>query len=220
MPKKSSTWEVTIHEDEGDLLEVHLKGPSRKVNDLMMLEVLLRGLRSWDSDVNFKDGTAPKTITKKWFLPLSKVKAKLNPLRGSKKAKAKSRSIKKQEEQDFEHAIRLYKEFNGVDPTELVHETIWLPDDSGGPNSMLVALGEGTCPFVGYTSGKTNKNGELDTYIHHFGEDEDGNITLERPRIYITVPPPGYKPIIIIHGGVWGVEDRTADGKTHKWLVK
>lgn len=220
MPKKSSKWELTIHEDEDDILEVHLKGPSDKAKtDLMMLEVLLRGLRAWDSDVNFQDGKAPKTITKKWFLPLTKVKAKLNPLRGAKKKSKKSKKIQRQEEEDFEHAIRLYKEFNGVDPSEILTEEIWLPDDTGGPHSMLVALGEGECPFVGYTSGKTNKKGDLDTYIHHFGEDEAGEITLSRPRIYTTVPPPGYRPIIIIAGGVFDIEDRTANGKTLKWLV-
>lgn len=219
VPKKSSKWEITIHEDEDDVLEVHLKGPSAKVNDLMMLEVLLRGLRSWDSDVNFQDGKAPKEITKKWFLPLSKVKAKLNP--STKTKGTKSKKIQRQEEQDFEHAIRLYKEFNGTDPKEMISEEVWLPDNTGGPHSPLVAIGEGTCPFVGYSSGKTNSKGELDSYIHHFGEDDDGNITMERPRIYVTVPPPGYRPILLIIGGVFDIEDREDPntGKTLKWLV-
>lgn len=315
MAKKSSKWELTIHEDEGDVVEVHLKGPSAKVNDLNMFEVLMRGLRAWDSDVNFQDGKAPKEITRKWFLPLSKVKAKLNPIRGGKAKKSKEKNtridlsqfeipsqnrgirgpwepspwdddevidkspkgrdgtiakvvpwgknrevseahrkaiaavpqmidelkrlyamedqmkknpkgkttkkIKRQEEEDFEHAIKLYKEFNGVDPKEMISQEVWLPDNSGGPHSPLVAIGEGTCPFVGYSSGKTNGKGDLDAYIHHFGEDEDGNITMERPRIYVTVPPPGYRPILLIIGGVFDIEDREDPntGKTLKWLV-
>ena len=217
MPKKRSTWQLTIHEDEDDGVEVHLTGPSNKVNDLNMFEVLCRGLRAWDSDVkNFQDGKAPKTITRKWMMPLTKIKAKLNPIKGKK---SKSKKIATQEEKDFDHAIRLYKEFNGVDPKEMITQEVWLPDDSGGPHSMLVAIGEGTCPFIGYTSGKTNKKGEMDTYIHHFGEDDDGNITKERPRLYVTVPPPGYKRVLMLIGGDWDIEDRTADSTTLKWLV-
>ena len=141
----------------------------------MVLETLLRGLRAWDTDVDFKEGKMPKEITKTWIMPLTKVKAKLNPIRG-KKIKANDDEVK-----DFEHAIALYRDFNGVEPSEIVMTPVWMPDAT----SPLVALGEGECPFVGYTSGKTNKDGELDTYIHHFGEDDDGKITKERPRIYV-----------------------------------
>lgn len=206
--RKSSTWEMTIYEEEDDILEVKLKGPSKKIDDLMLLEILLRGLRAWDTDVDFKEGKMPKEITKTWILPLSRVKAKLNPIKGKKVAK-------KEEVKDFDHAIKLYQEFNGVEPTEIVMAKVWLPDEQ----SPLVALGEGECPFVGYTSGKTNKKGELDTYIHHFGEDDDGKITKERPRIYVTVPPKGHKPVIMIMGGEFDIETRLSGGQELKWLV-
>lgn len=207
--RKSSTWEMTIYEEEDDVITVKLKGPSKKVNDLMILETLLRGLRAWDTDVDFKEGKMPARITKTWKMPLTKVKAKLNPVKGKKISKDKDA------ERDFEHAIALYRDFNGVEPSEIVMANIWMPDSQ----SPLVALGEGECPFVGYTSGKTNKNGELDTYIHHFGEDDDGKITKERPRIYVTVPPQGYKPVIMIIGGEFDIETRLTGGKELKWLV-
>ena len=70
---------MTVFEEDDGILEVRIKGPSKKVNDLMMLEVLLRGLRSWDSDVDFKEGVMPKDITKTWFLPVNSIKAKMNP---------------------------------------------------------------------------------------------------------------------------------------------
>ena len=209
MAKKSSTWTMTIFEEEDDVIKVKLKGPSRKVNDLMVLETLLRGLRAWDTDVDFKEGKMPKEITKTWIMPLTKVKAKLNPIKG-KKIKANDDEVK-----DFEHAIALYRDFNGVEPSEIVMAPVWMPDAT----SPLVALGEGECPFVGYTSGKTNKDGELDTYIHHFGEDDDGKITKERPRIYVTIPPKGYKPVIMIIGGEFEIETRLTGGKELKWLV-
>ena len=104
-------------------------------------------------------------------------------------------------------AIDLYRQFNGTDPTEIVSKTVWLPDE----NSPLVALGEGDCPFIGYTSAKTNKKGEKDDYIHHFGE-EGG----QPPKLYVTCPPPGYERIMMIIGGDWKIEER-ADGKL--WLV-
>ncbi len=208
MARKSSTWTMTIYEEDDDVLEVSLKGPSKKVNDLMMLETLLKGLRAWDTDVDFKEGKMPKEITKTWLMPLSRVKAKLNPGKGKKVKETQASS-------DFDHAIKLYQDFNGLEPTEIVMAKVWLPD----PQSPLVALGEGECPFVGYSSGKTNKKGELDTYIHHFGEDDDGNITKERPRIYVTVPPKGYKPVILILGGEFEIETRLTGGKELKWLV-
>ncbi len=208
MARKSSTWTMTIYEEEDDVIEVRLKGPSRKINDLMVVETLLRGLKAWDTDVDFKEGKMPKEITKTWFMPLTRVKAKLNPIKG-KKVKDKDAV------RDFDHAIQLYEDFNGVEPSEIIMAKVWMPD----PQSPLVALGEGECPFVGYTSGKTNKKGELDTYIHHFGEDDDGEITKERPRIYVTVPPKGYKPVIMIIGGEFDIETRLTGGKELKWLV-
>ena len=60
MAKKSSTWTMTIFEEEDDVIKVKLKGPSRKVNDLMVLETLLRGLRAWDTDVDFKEARCQK----------------------------------------------------------------------------------------------------------------------------------------------------------------
>ena len=39
MPKKRSTWQLTIHEDEDDVVEVHLTGPSNKVNDLKLINI-------------------------------------------------------------------------------------------------------------------------------------------------------------------------------------
>jgi len=210
MAKKSSTWQMTIFEEEDDIIMVKLKGPSRKVNDIMVLETLLRGLKAWDTDVDFKEGETPKEITKTWMMPLTKVKAKLNPIKGKKIKAGDDGDVR-----DFEHAIALYRDFNGVEPDEIVMAPVWMPDAT----SPLVALGEGECPFVGYTSGKTNKNGDLDTYIHHFGEDDDGEITKERPRIYVTVPPKGYKPVIMIIGGEFGIETRLSGGKELKWLV-
>jgi hypothetical protein len=208
LARKSSTWEMTVFEPEGDIMEVRIKGPSKKVNDLIMLETLLRGLRAWDTDVDFKEGKMPENITKAWFMPLTKVKAKVNPV-GEKKEDSK------QAKDDMEYALQLYRDFNGVEPEEIVMVSAWMPDQ----NSPLVALGEGECPFIGYTSGKTNSNGDQDTYIHHFGEDEAGNITKSRPRVYVTVPPPGYKPVIMIIGGEFDIETRVADGKELKWLV-
>jgi hypothetical protein len=215
MARKSSKWELSILEEDDGILEVRIKGPSKKVSDLMMLEVLMRGLRSWDSDVDFKEGVMPKDITKTWYLPVNAVKAKMNP--AGKKTKIDTK-ISPDDLDSMEHAFNLYREFNGIDASEVKIETTWLPDEQ----SPLVAIGEGTCPFVGYTSGKTNKGGELDTYIHHFGEDEDSKITLERPRIYVTVPPPGYKPILLILGGVFAIEDRVdpKTGEKLKWLVR
>ena len=122
MAKKSSTWTMTIFEEEDDVIKVKLKGPSRKVNDLMVLETLLRGLRAWDTDVDFKEGKMPKEITKTWIMPLTKIKAKLNPIRG-KKIKANDDEVK-----DFEHAIALYRDFNGVEPSEIVMTPVWMPD--------------------------------------------------------------------------------------------
>jgi hypothetical protein len=208
--KKSSTWTMTIFEEEDDRIEVRIKGPSRKINDLLMLETLLRGMRAWETDVDFKEGKMPKEITKFWFMPLNKVKAKLNPK--GKKQKQKKTSA---EEVEFEHAIQLYKEFNGTSPSAIVTAKVWLPDE----NSPLVALGEGECPFVGYSSGKTNDDGKLDTYIHHFGEDDTGNVTGNRPRIYVTVPPSGFSPVIMIIGGDFDIETRTSGNRKLKWLV-
>ena len=209
MARKSSTWEMTIFEEEDGYMVVKVKGPSAKVNDIQTLSKLLRNLRAWYTDVDFKEGTMPKTITQTWMMPMTKIKAKLNPIKG--------KTIKDNEnaERDFDHALKLYREFNGVDASEIIAEKAWMPDEE----SPLVALGEGECPFVGYTSGKTNKDGNMDTYIHHFGEDDDGKITKERPRIYVTVPPKGYKPVIMIIGGEFDIETRLTGGQELKWLV-
>lgn len=209
MARKSSTWEMTIFEEEDGYMVVKVKGPSAKVNDIQTLSKLLRNLRAWDTDVDFKEGKMPKTITQTWMMPMTKIKAKLNPIKG--------KTIKDNEnaERDFDHALKLYREFNGVDASEIIAEKAWMPDEE----SPLVALGEGECPFVGYTSGKTNKDGNMDTYIHHFGEDDDGKITKERPRIYVTVPPKGYKPVIMIIGGEFDIETRLTGGQELKWLV-
>jgi hypothetical protein len=211
MGKKSSTWTMTIYEEDDDILEVRIKGPSKKWNDLLMLETMLQGLRSWGMDVDFKEGKMPKEITKFWYLPLSSVKAKLNP----KGKKIKGKKTKTAEEKEFDYAVQLYRDFNGVEPEEIVMRKVWMPDGQ----SPLVALGEGECPFVGYTSGKTNKDGQLDTYIHHFGEDDKGDITKARPRIYVTVPPKGYSPVIMIIGGEFDIETRLTGGRELKWLV-
>ena len=215
MAKVKSKWEMTIYEDEDDVLEVRFKGPAKKSMDLTLFQRLMEGLRAWDADPHFKEGATPKEIKRSWYLPLNKIKARRNP--AGKKAKV-DQKISKEDAASMEHAFNLYKEFNGVEATEVKVEPTWLPDES----SPLVALGEGTCPFVGYTSGKTNKDGDLDTYIHHFGEDDKGKITLERPRIYVTVPPPGYKPILMIIGGVFEIEDRIDPntGEKLKWLVR
>ena len=133
MAKRSSKWELTVFEEDDGILEVQIKGPSKKVNDLMMLEVLLRGLKSWDSDVNFKEGVMPKDITKKWFLPVNKIKAKMNP--AGKKTKVDTK-LNPDDINSMEHAFALYKEFNGVEASEVKVEPTWLPDEQ----SPLVAL--------------------------------------------------------------------------------
>ena len=143
-------------------------------------------------------GKTPKNFKKTWFLPNGKVKAKLNPgPAGKGKDKAKvSRD-----------AMQLYRQFNGTDPKSVDVVQVWLPDE----NSPLVALGEGECPFIGYESGKANKRGEIDTYIHHFGE-EGG----KKPKLYVTMPPEGMERMLIILGGDWNIEER---GDGNLWLV-
>ncbi len=197
MASKSSKWEMVIshHNDE---VEVKFTGPSKSANDLLAIEALLRNLNSWDMDIDFKEGKAPKNITKKWFLPLKKVKAKLNP--GS--------SGKKKGEHDIpQEAVELYRQFNNTEPNDIVVKKVWLPD----ANSPLVALGEGYCPFVGYSSAKASKKGDIEKYIHHFGE-EGG----EKPRIYVTCPPKGHERVIMILGGDWKIEEREDN---NLWLV-
>lgn len=178
-------------------VEVKFTGPSKGANDLLAIEALLRGLKSWDTDIDFKEGKAPKKITKKWFLPLSKIKAKLNP--GSKK--------KKNKHEVPDEAVELYRRFNNAEPNEIIVKKVWMPD----ANSPLVALGEGYCPFVGYSSAKASKKGDIEKYIHHFGE-EGGDM----PRVYVTCPPPGHERVIMIMGGDWAIEERE-DGNL--WLV-
>jgi hypothetical protein len=192
---KKSKWEVTM-EEKGDEFVVTFNGKSNASHHLLGLEGLLRGLRSWGHDVDFKDGKTPKVFKKTWFLPNGKVKAKLNPGKGKgKKAKIS------------EDAMQLYRQFNGTDVKSVDVVRVWLPDE----NSPLVALGEGECPFIGYESAKTNENDQIDQYIHHFGE-EGG----KRPKLYVTMPPPGMERMLIIFGGDWDIEERS-DGNL--WLV-
>lgn len=193
---KKSKWEVTM-EEKGDEFVVTFNGKSNASHHLLGLEALLRGLRSWGQDINFKEGKTPKSFKKTWFLPNGKVKAKLNPTKG-KKGKAEVTA----------DAMQLYRQFNGTEVKSIDVVQAWLPDE----NSPLVALGEGECPFIGYESGKTNEDGEeVDTYIHHFGE-EGG----KRPRLYVTMPPKGMARLLIIYGGDWDIEERS-DGNL--WLV-
>ena len=194
---KKSKWEVTM-EEKGDEFVVTFNGKSNTAHHLLGLEALLRGLRSWGQDIDFKDGKTPKNFKKTWFLPNGKVKAKLNPgPAGKSKDKAKVSKDAKQ----------LYRQFNGTDPKSVDVVQVWLPDE----NSPLVALGEGECPFIGYESGKANKKGEIDTYIHHFGE-EGG----KKPKLYVTMPPEGFSSMLIILGGDWNIEER---GDGNLWLV-
>lgn len=192
---KKSKWEVTM-EEKGDEFVVTFNGKSNASHHLLGLEALLRGLRSWGQDINFKEGKTPKSFKKTWFLPNGKIKAKLNPGKG----KGKKTDVS-------EDAMQLYRQFNGTDVKSVDVVQVWLPDE----NSPLVALGEGECPFIGYESGKTNKDGKVDTYIHHFGE-EGG----KRPKLYVTMPPPGMERMLIIFGGDWDIEERS-DGNL--WLV-
>ena len=192
---KKSKWEVTM-EEKGDEFVVTFNGKSNTAHHLLGLEALLRGLRSWGQDIDFKDGKTPKNFKKTWYLPNGKVKAKLNPGPGKgKKAKVSN------------DAMQLYRQFNGTDPKSVDVVKVWLPDE----NSPLVALGEGECPFIGYESGKANKKGEIDTYIHHFGE-EGG----KKPKLYVTMPPEGMDKMLIILGGDWDIEER---GDGNLWLV-
>ena len=197
MAKQSSKWEMKIvhHPNE---VEIVFNGPSKGANDLLAIEALLRGLKSFDTDIDFKDGKTPKKITKRWFLPLNKIKAKLNP--GPK-------SKKKAKHEVPEEAVELYRKFNNAEPDEIIIKKVWMPD----ANSPLVALGEGFCPFVGYSSAKASKKGDIEKYIHHFGE-EGG----EMPRIYVTCPPPGHERVIMIMGGDWRIEEREDN---NLWLV-
>ena len=190
-----SKWEVTM-EEKGDEFVVTFNGKSNKSHHLLGLEALLRGLRSWGQDIDFKDGKTPKNFKKTWYLPNGKVKAKLNPGKGKgKKAKVS------------DDAMQLYRQFNGTDPKSVDMVKMWLPDE----NSPLVALGEGECQFIGYESAKPNKEGKIDQYIHHFGE-EGG----KRPKLYVTMPPPGMDRMLIILGGDWDIEER---GDGNLWLV-
>lgn len=200
MPKQSSKWTMTVFHEENGTLQVRFEGPANKAKDMHALEAAIRGLRSWDIEPHFVDGKAPKTMKRDWLMPIKRIAAKMNPGNGKKK---KSKGSKTTDED----AIDLYRRFNGTDPNDIKHEQVWLPDES----SPLVALGEGFCPFVGYSSAKTNTKGEEDKYIHHFGE-EGG----KKPRLYVTCPPPGYQRMLVIYGGDWDIEER-GDGLL--WLV-
>ncbi len=189
---------MTIYEENAGELQVRFEGNSSKTNDLLALEAALRGLRAWDIEPHFKDGVSPKKTKRDWFLPIKKVLAKMNPGKGKKKKGTKT---------DIKDQIEMYRRFNGSEPEEIKRVQVYLPDE----NCPLVALGEGSCPFIGYSSAKTNSKGEIDKYIHHFGE-EGG----EKPRLYVTCPPPGYDRMLVIYGGDWNIEERD-DGLL--WLV-
>jgi|TARA_B100001094_G_C17832605_1_gene623967 hypothetical protein len=195
---KKSKWEVTM-EEKGDEFVVTFNGKSNAAHHLLGLEALLRGLKSWGQDIDFKDGKTPSNFKKQWFLPNGKVKAKLNPGPAKKGKKGKAKVS--------QDAMQLYRQFNGTDVKSVDVVNMWLPDE----NSPLVALGEGECPFIGYESGKTNPDKSIDTYIHHFGE-EGG----KKPKLYVTMPPPGMKKMLIILGGDWDIEER---GDGNLWLV-
>ena len=196
---KKSKWEVTM-EEKGEEFVVTFNGKSNTAHHLLGLEALLRGLRSWGQDIDFKDGKTPKNFKKTWYLPNGKVAAKLNP-GPAKKTKGKGKA------NVSDDAMQLYRQFNGTDPKSVDIVKVWMPDE----NSPLVALGEGECPFIGYESGKANKKGEIDTYIHHFGE-EGG----KKPKLYVTMPPEGMDKMLIILGGDWDIEER---GDGNLWLV-
>jgi len=100
-----SKWEVTM-EEKGDEFVVTFNGKSNKSHHLLGLEALLRGLRSWGQDIDFKDGKTPKTFKKTWFLPNGKVKAKINPGKGKKANVSKAHL----DDQEVEELLRLFED--------------------------------------------------------------------------------------------------------------
>ena len=164
----------------------------------MILEALLKKTKSFDAETPFQDGKAPKKLKRKWWLPLKSRKARKNP--GSKSSKVGRHNVPTD-------AVEMYRLFNGCEPDSLEYSQTWLPDE----HSPLVALGEGDCPFIGYSSAKSSKDGNIEDYIHHFGE-EGG----DKPRLFVTQPPKGFNPVLMIIGGDWEIEIR-GDGKL--WLV-
>jgi hypothetical protein len=198
MATQSSKWTMRIFNEEGGELQVRFEGPANQVKDLQAIEAALRGLNAWHIEPNFKEGSSPKKVKRDWFLPIKKVAAKFNPSGKKKTMKGKAT------EGD---AIDLYRRFNNTEPSEIKRVEVYLPDE----NCPLVALGEGFCPFIGYSSAKTSKTGDVDKFIHHFGE-EGGT----KPKVYVSCPPPGYDRLLIIYGGDWGIEERD-DGLL--WLV-
>jgi len=190
------TYKVTVEEDGNDLY-VKWEGDSKHLSMVHALEALLKRLTTFDAETPFQDGVAPKRLSRTWYLPLKSRKARSNP-------KGKKSTTNHKVPKD---ALQLYRLFNGEDPKEITEMKIFLPDK----DHPLVALGEGDCPFIGYSSAKDSKTGDLDDYVHHFGE-EGGT----KPRLCVTMPPEGYAPILMIIGGDWKIEER-ADGKY--WLV-
>ena len=193
-----SKWNMSITEKDDELV-VKFNGSSSKAGDLLALETALRNIKAWSQDIDFKDGKTPQKITKTWFVPLKSVKPKLNPTK-SKGGKSVGNEVN-------DDALKFYEMVNKTEPSEINHEEVWVPREG----DALVAIGEGPCPFIGYMSSKISEDGKMDTFIHHFGEEGD-----EQPRLYVTMPPPGYKRMMIIYGGDWGIEDR--DGTW--WLVR
>lgn len=184
-----SKWTVTI-EEKGDDVKVTWEGNSKSVPQIHAIEALLKNISSFDTDSPFVEGEAPKKTKRIWELPLKSRRIRRNGKTAGKKG----------EKHDVpEDAIELYRLFNGCEPDQLDQMELWLPDDE----TPLIAIGEGDCPFIGYSSAKDSPDGKIENYIHHFGE-EGGT----KPRVFVTMPPKGYKQMMLILGGDWGIEKR------------
>ena len=184
-----STWKVTI-EEKGDDVKMVWEGNTKNIPQIHAIEELLKGLQSFDAESPFKDGTAPKKQKRTWHLPLKSRRIRRNGKHAGKKGEMHNVP---------QEAIDLYRMFNGCEPDQLQHMEIWLPDEE----TPLVAIGEGDCPFIGYSSAKDSPDGSIENYIHHFGE-EGG----DKPRVFVTMPPKGYKRMMLIIGGDWDIEKR------------
>ena len=184
-----SKWQVTI-EEKGDDVKITWEGDSKSIPQIHAVETLLKILTSFDADSPFTDGKAPKKTKRTWDLPLKSRRIRRNGKTAGKKGKKHDVP---------EEAVELYRMFNGCEPDQLKQMEIWLPDDE----TPLVAIGEGDCPFIGYSSAKDSPDGSIENYIHHFGE-EGG----KKPRVFVTMPPKGYKKMMVIIGGDWDIEKR------------
>ena len=184
-----SKWEVTI-EEKGSDVKITWSGDSKSIPQIHAIEALLKNLSSFDTDSPFKEGTAPKKTKRIWNLPLKSRRIRRNGKTAGKKGE--THAVPKD-------AVELYRLFNGCEPDQLKQMEVWLPDNE----TPLVAIGEGECPFIGYSSAKDSPNNKIENYIHHFGE-EGG----EKPRVFVTMPPDGYKKMMVIIGGDWDIEKR------------